>query len=97
MNNLLIITNLTNNPVDWIQNKYIDAFEEILGERGVKIPTDVQDEYIDNQIQYLEEQAEQTIGRDLMSLIDNFLVNNDYYSDVLNFINDYNNIENITK
>jgi len=38
--------------------------------------------FINNEIENLEEQAEETLGKDLLGLIDNYLVNLDYYCEV---------------
>lgn len=79
---ILHITNLTDNPVKMITNRYLNAFEQIEN----SLSTDEIDNYIDNQISNLIERAEETKGKDLMSLVDNFLINNDYFEDVEDFI-----------
>ncbi len=83
---ILNITNLTDNPEEWIRNKYISAFEEIekdFDENDPKQATDIEKEkYITSQIEMLEETAEETLGKDLLGLIDNYLVNLDYYAEV---------------
>lgn len=79
---ILNITNLTSNPEDWIRNKYNNAFEELERELEVSINETEKDDFIESQIDYLEGQAEETLGKDLLSLIDNYLVNFDYYYDV---------------
>ena len=75
---ILNITNLTDNPTQWIRDKYNDAFEEL----NITINEIEKRDFIDNQIDYLEEQANETLGKDLYNLIDNYLVNLDYYAEV---------------
>jgi len=85
---ILNVTNLTDNPKKWINDKYIDAFEEIEKEFNITITDEEKFNFIDNQIDFLEEQAEETLGKDLLSLVDNYLVNNDYYTEIKeSFIN----------
>lgn len=79
---LLHITNLTDNPEGWILDRYESAFEKLEKELNITIDTDEKRDFIDSQIEYLEEQAEETLGKDLLRLIDNYLVNLDYYSEV---------------
>ena len=79
---LLNITNLTNEPEDWIRSKFIDAFEEVEKELKISIDETEKRDFIDNQISNLEEIAEETLGKDLLGLIDNYLVNFDYYDEV---------------
>lgn len=79
---ILNITNLTDTPEDWIRSKFIDAFDELEKETGVLIDETEKRDYIDNQIEYLEDQADETLGKDLLGLIDNYLVNLDYYYEV---------------
>ncbi len=80
---ILNITNLTDNPKKWIQDKYLDAFEELERELlNVFIDLGEKFDYIDEQIDLLEEQADETLGKDLIGLIDNYLVNLDYYAEV---------------
>lgn len=78
---ILNITNLTDNPLGWIKDKYMDAFEEVEKELNISIDETRKMDFIENQIDFLEEQAENTLGKDLLLLlIDNYLVNLDYYS-----------------
>jgi hypothetical protein len=77
---ILNITNLTDNPKQWIEDKYKDAFEEVEKELNISIDDEEKRNFIETQIDFLEEQAEETLGKDLLSLIDNYLVNLDYYS-----------------
>jgi len=85
---ILNVTNLTDNPKKWINDKYIDAFEEIEKEFNITITDEEKFNFIDNQIDFLEEQAEETLGKDLLLLVDNYLVNNDYYTEIKeSFIN----------
>lgn len=79
---ILHITNLTDNPEGWIRDKFEDAFNEVEKELNVSIDYDERKEFVDSQIEGLEELAGETIGKDLLGLIDNYLVNLDYYSEV---------------
>ena len=79
---ILNITNLTNNPEEWITNKYNNAFEELEKELDISINEAEKYDFIDSQIEWLEEEAEETLGKDLLGLIDNYLVNFDYYLEV---------------
>ncbi len=79
---ILNITNLTNNPEDWIRNKYNNAFETLESELEISIDEKEKDDFIDNEISNLEEEADETRGGDLLALIDNYLVNRDYYYEV---------------
>lgn len=79
---ILNITNLTDNPERWIEDKYENAFEELEKEYDHAIDETEKKEFISSQIDYLEELAEETLGKDLLSLVDNYLVNFDYYAEV---------------
>ena len=79
---ILNITNLTDNPEDWIRSKFIGAFDEVERELNISIDETEKRDFIDNQISNLEETAEETLGKDLLGLIDNYLVNLDYYAEV---------------
>jgi len=79
---ILNITNLTNEPEQWIENKYKNAFEKLESELNITIDETKKNDFIDSKIEFLEEQAEETIGKDLLGLIDNYLVNLDYYAEV---------------
>jgi hypothetical protein len=79
---ILNITNLTDNPESWIRDKYLNAFEEVSKELRVPIDETQRDEFIDSEIEDLKERADETMGKDLLGLIDNYLVNLDYYSEV---------------
>lgn len=79
---ILNITNLTDNPEGMILDKYEEAFEELERELGIKIDENEKRDFIDSQIEALEDQANETKGSDLLGLIDNYLVNLDYYSEV---------------
>jgi hypothetical protein len=78
---ILNITNLTDNPEGWIRNRFEGAFEELEKELNITIDEVEKRDFIDSQIEGLEEQAEETKGKDLLGLIDNYLVNLDYYSE----------------
>lgn len=85
---ILNITNLTDNPEHWIKNKFLNAFEELEKELNVSINLSDKISFIEDQIAFLEEQAEETLGKDLLGLIDNYLVNLDYYSEVREWYNE---------
>lgn len=76
---ILNITNLTDNPEQWIEDKYNSAFEELEKELEISIDETEKSNFIENQISSLEEQADETLGKDLLGLVDNYLVNLDYY------------------
>ncbi len=86
---ILNITNLTDNPKKWITDKYLDAFEEVEKEKGIQglLSENDKRDFIVTQIDYLEEQMEESLGKDLLGIIDNYLVNLDYYSEVKEWIN----------
>jgi hypothetical protein len=79
---ILNITNLTDNPEKWIKDKYQDAFEEVEKELNVHINNQSKEDFIDHQIESLEEYMEESQGKELLGIIDNYLVNLDYYSEV---------------
>ena len=79
---ILNITNLTDNPEKWITDKYDNAFQELEEELGISINHTEKYAFIDSQIKQLEEQADNTLGKDLLELVDNYLVNLDYYAKV---------------
>lgn len=79
---ILNITNLTDKPEVWIADKYGSAFEELEDELKITIPEPEQRDFINSQIESLKEQADETLGKGLLGLIDNYLVNLDYYSEV---------------
>jgi spore coat polysaccharide biosynthesis protein SpsF (cytidylyltransferase family) len=84
---ILNITNLTNNPKKWIKEKFLDAFNEYERESDITIDENEKLSFIEAQIESLEERADETLGKDLLSLIDNYLVNLDYYSEVKEWYN----------
>ena len=92
---ILNITNLTDNPQGWIKDRFMGAFEEVEKELGISIDESEKLDFIDNQIESLEEQAEETQGKDLLGLIDNYLVNLDYYSEVMEWYKDKRSEEGI--
>lgn len=79
---ILNITNLTDNPERMISEKFMDAFGELESELGITIDASEKREFIESQIESLEERANETVGSELLNLIDNYLVNLDYYSEV---------------
>jgi len=79
---ILNITNLTDNPEKWIKDRYTNAFEELESELNITIDETKKNDFIDSQIEFLEETADETLGKDLFNLIDNYLVNLDYYAEV---------------
>ena len=85
---ILNITNLTDNPKGWILDKFEAAFEELEKELGITIDADEKKDFINIQIDYLEEQMEESLGKDLLGIIDNYLVNLDYYAEVKEWWNE---------
>ena len=79
---ILHITNLTDNPEQWIKDKYESAFEEVEKELGVTIPSNEKYDFIDSQIESLKDYMECSYGSELLGIIDNYLVNLDYYAEV---------------
>lgn len=79
---ILNITNLTDNPEKWIYDKFDNAFEEVEKELEITINESDKQEFIENQITNLEEYMEDSKGSELLGIIDNYLVNLDYYSEV---------------
>lgn len=79
---ILNITYLTDNPEKWITDKFLNAFEEVEKELKVSISDAEKHNYIDTEIERLEETMEEAKGRELLGIIDNYLVNLDYYSEV---------------
>jgi hypothetical protein len=79
---ILNITNLTDNPEKLIRENYLNAFEEYEKEKGIKIDDDEKFDFIDTQIDSLEEQMEEAQGKELLGIIDNYLINFDYYYEV---------------
>jgi len=84
---ILDITNLTDRPKQWITDKFNNAFEELEKELNIKIDETEKYNFIDEQIEWLEDEADETLGKDLLSLIDNYLVNLDYYAEVKEWYN----------
>lgn len=79
---ILNITNLTDNPEQVIRDKYLDAFEEVEKELNISIDDNKKYDFIESQIEYLEEQMEEAKGSELLGIIDNYIVNLDYYAEV---------------
>lgn len=82
---ILNITNLVDNPEATIKYKYKDAFEELTKELGISVDSKIEREFNDfvrGQIEALEEYMEESKGSELLGIIDNYLVNLDYYSEV---------------
>ena len=84
---ILNITKLTDTPERWIEDKYDDAFNKIEKELHIVCNDEVRTTYINEQIELLEEHMNDSKGSELLSIIDNFLVNNDYYADVKEIYN----------
>ena len=84
---ILNITNLTDTPERWIEDKYDDAFNEVERELGIVCNDEVRTAYVNSQIDQLEDFMNDSKGSELLSIIDNFLVNNDYYADVKEIYN----------
>ncbi len=79
---ILNITNLTDEPEGLIRDRFNNAFEELEIGLNIKIDANEKRDFINSQIESLEEQADETSGKDLLGLIDNYLVNFDYYAEV---------------
>lgn len=82
---ILNITNITNNPEDWIKRKFNNAREELKDEQ-VEISdenfTNFVEAEIDNLVNYMEESK----GSQLLLIIDNYLINSDFYKILKDFI-----------
>ena len=80
--------NLTLNPTEWIQTKFKNAREELSNPYYDNLTMTDSDfnNFVNNQIEYLEGIANQTKGQDLLAVIDNYLVNNKYYDHLKSFI-----------
>lgn len=87
---ILNITNLTDNPEKWIRDRFESAFEEVEKELKTSIDEADKESFIDSQIDSLIELADETKGKDLLSLIDNYLVNLDYYAEVKEWLMENN-------
>lgn len=84
---LLNITNLTKTPREDIVSNYIEALEYYKKENpNTKINDKDFNNYIEMQIDTIEDYMNESKGSELLAIIDNFLVNNDYYADVKEFI-----------
>ena len=79
---ILNITNLINNPEKWIHDKFMNAFEEYEKETNIEISDSTKYDFIDSEINNLEERMEEAKGSELLGIIDNYLVNLDYYAEV---------------
>ena len=79
---ILNITNLTDNPEEWIERRYKNAFEELEKELNISIDETEKQDFVDSQIESLEEFMNESKGSELLGIIDNYLVNSDYYSEV---------------
>lgn len=77
---ILNVTNLTDTPKDWIYDSFMSAFEELERELSMSINYDEKCIFIDDQISELEGQMENARGHELLGIIDNYLVNLDYYT-----------------
>lgn len=84
---ILNITNLTDNPEDWIGTRYKNAFEELESELEISIDETEKQDFIDSQIESLEDYMNESKGSELLGIIDNYLVNSDYYAEVKEWYN----------
>jgi hypothetical protein len=82
---ILNITNLTDNPEEWIKGKFLNAFEEVEKELKISINDNEKYRFIETQIDSLTEQMEEAQGKELLGIIDNYLVNLDYYSEIIEY------------
>lgn len=88
---ILNITNLTDNPESWIEDKFDNAFEEVEKELNISIESNSKRDFIDQQIENLEESMEESKDSELLGIIDNYLVNFDYYSEALEWAQEQSN------
>jgi len=82
---ILNITNRTDNPEEWIKGKFLNAFEEVEKELKISINDNEKYRFIETQIDSLTEQMEEAQGKELLGIIDNYLVNLDYYSEIIEY------------
>lgn len=83
---ILNVTNLTSEPHKWIEEKFLDAFEEVEKELDVTIAQEEKFRMIDGAIDYLEDVMNESKGSELLGIIDNYLVNHDYYAEVKEWV-----------
>jgi hypothetical protein len=79
---ILNITRLTNDPEGWIERNYKKAFEEVEN----TLTEDEIDEYIESQIVSLIDFMEESKGRELLAIIDNYLVNKNYHKEIEEYL-----------
>lgn len=77
---ILNITNLTDNPRQWIYDRFNAYRDEVETDLGITINEDELNDFIEGEIDLLIETMEEAQGRDLLGIIDNYLVNQDYYA-----------------
>lgn len=82
---ILNITNITDDPKGLIYENYFNAFIEYEKDKNIKIDHTEKYDFIANQIEQLAEFMENSLGKDLLNIIDNYLVNLDYYLEVKNW------------
>jgi hypothetical protein len=83
---LLNVTILTDEPESWIYREFLNAFEGLEKDDGIAIGEADKRDFIDNQIDSLEELLKQSQGSELRWIVDNYLVNFDYYEAVKEWI-----------
>lgn len=83
---ILKITNITDNPEQHIRESFLDAFEQVEKEIDFKLTDSEKRTFIDNEIDFLVETAEETLGKNLLLLVDNYLVNSDFYAIVKDYV-----------
>lgn len=87
---ILNITNITNDPVGMITNSYRDAFESVSKDYNIRsINNSEVDEFIQCEIDNLIKTVENAKTIDGLSIVDNYLVNYDYYATVRDFLINY--------
>ena len=89
---LFRITNITDTPVQDIIEKYVNAFKQI---KNIKENDEVIDfnedddifiEFVNSEIDSLEEYMNNSVGSELLCIIDNYIINFDYYEKVYEFL-----------
>jgi DNA-directed RNA polymerase specialized sigma subunit len=85
---ILHITNLTKNPERDIAQNYESARTWLQSENNLKITDTELNDFVDSEINNLEDIMNESKGSELLSIIDNYLVNHDYVDTLKNFIED---------
>ena len=89
---LFKITNITYTPVQDIVENYVNAFKQIknIKENDEVIEFDEDDdvfvEFVNGEIDLLDDRMTNATGSQLLCIIDNYIVNFDYYERVYEFL-----------